>query len=162
MGKNIVIAILSILLFVFMAQNTTSVEEIQRLEEEVQFLGDGSYEDGYFYGTKDGYEYGLSEGLDTGYQNGIDDGYSDGQADGYYEGLADGAEMFCDYLAKESGVVGPLEEYILSLQDYFDGEAPLSEAEEAFRELTDFCLKYDWAENCCSMGDVDFLYPDDQ
>ena len=69
--------------------------------------------------------------------------------------------MFCNYLAKESGVVGPLEEYIITLQDYFDGKAPLSEAEEAFRELTNFCLEYDLAEYYCSMGDAEFLYPSD-
>lgn len=154
MGKNITIAILGILLAMFIVRDNITYSEMQQLEDEISLLNEHTCDDSYSEGESYGYN--------SGYDNGHIDGLAEGREKGYYDGLANGAEMFCNYLAKESGVVGPLEEYILSLQEYFDGEAPLSDAEEAFRELTDFCLKYDWAENCCSMGDVEFLYPDDQ
>lgn len=162
MGKNIAIAILSILLVMFIVRDNVTYSEMQQLEAEVALLNERSHSESYWEGYRNGEDDGYSNGKETGYDNGYTDGVTDGKEEGYYDGLAAGAELFCNYLRNETGVFYPLEERILSLQWYSDGEAPLSEAEEAFRELTDFCLKYDWAENCCSMGDVDFLYPDDQ
>lgn len=150
-------AFLFIALLLIYIQSGFYNSKIEALELDL----DARCADAYSEGYGDGEEHGYSWGEENGYDNGYIDGLAEGREEGYYDGLADGAEMFCNYLTEETGLEGPLEEYILTLQDYFDGEAPLSDAEEAFRELTDFCLKYDWAERCCSMGDAEFLYPAD-
>lgn len=101
MGKNIAIAILSILLVMFIVRDNITYSEMQQLEFEISLLNEHSYSDGYSEGEDDGYNFGYNNGYDEGYSDavseyensGYESGYDDGHNDGYSDGLDEGSDL---------------------------------------------------------------------
>lgn len=97
MGKNITIAILSILLVMFLIRDNITYSEMQQLEAEVSLLNERSHSKSYSEGYRDGEEDGYDSGYDTGYDEGYSEGLSEGEYEGNQTGYTEGTVNSCLY-----------------------------------------------------------------